>query len=25
MESNGTRISKLDDNEWNGTEQGYLN
>jgi len=25
MESNGTRISKLVDNEWNQTEQGYLN
>jgi len=25
MEWNGTRISKLVDNKWNGTEQGYLN
>ena len=25
MESNGTRISKLVDNEWNRTEKGYLN
>jgi len=25
MESNGTRISKLVDNEWNQTVQGYLN